>query len=53
MGHVGSDAQSATSLGGYRAQGRTADSAMRIARGAVGLQDAGCFCIVFEAVPSR
>ena len=25
---------------------------MRIARGAVGLQEAGCFCIVFEAVPS-
>jgi 3-methyl-2-oxobutanoate hydroxymethyltransferase len=52
VGHVGLTPQSATSLGGYRAQGRTADSALRIARGALGLQDAGCFCIVFEAVPS-
>ena len=52
VGHVGLTPQSATSLGGYRAQGRTVESALRIARGAVGLQDAGCFCIVFEAVPS-
>src|SRR6476646_7654942 len=52
VGHVGLTPQSATSLGGYRAQGRTADSAVKIARGAVGLQQAGCFCIVFEAVPS-
>ena len=52
VGHVGLTPQSATSLGGYRAQGRTAESALRIARGAVGLQEAGCFSIVFEAVPS-
>jgi 3-methyl-2-oxobutanoate hydroxymethyltransferase len=52
VGHVGLTPQSATSLGGYRAQGRTAESALRIVRGAVGLQEAGCFCIVFEAVPS-
>ena len=52
VGHVGLTPQTATSLGGYRAQGRNAESALRIARGAVGLQEAGCFCIVFEAVPS-
>jgi len=52
VGHVGLTPQSATSLGGYRAQGRTVDSALRIARGAVDLQEAGCFCIVFEAVPN-
>lgn len=52
VGHVGLTPQSATSLGGYRAQGRSAESAMRIARGAVGLQEAGCMSIVFEAVPS-
>ncbi len=52
VGHVGLTPQSATALGGYRAQGRTAESAVRIATGAIGLQDAGCFCIVFEAVPS-
>jgi len=52
VGHVGLTPQTATALGGYRAQGRSAESAVRIARGAVGLQEAGCFCIVFEAVPS-
>lgn len=52
VGHVGLTPQSATALGGYRAQGRSAESALRIARGAIGLQEAGCFCIVFEAVPA-
>ncbi|HSD79299.1 MAG TPA: 3-methyl-2-oxobutanoate hydroxymethyltransferase, partial [Solirubrobacteraceae bacterium] len=41
-----------TALGGYRAQGRTATAAARIAREALALQDAGCFSIVFEAIPS-
>lgn len=52
MGHVGLTPQTATSLGGYKAQGRTADSATAIAAGAVALQNAGCFSVVFEAVPS-
>lgn len=52
VGHVGLTPQTATALGGYRAQGRTVDSALAIARGAQDLQTAGCFCVVFEAVPS-
>src|SRR5664279_1139406 len=52
VGHVGLTPQTAVSLGGYRAQGRTAESGRRIANGAIGLQEAGCFCIVFEAVPN-
>src|SRR4051794_40353054 len=52
MGHVGLTPQTATALGGYRAQGRSADAASRIAGEAVALQDAGCFSIVFEAIPS-
>ncbi|MQA02073.1 MAG: 3-methyl-2-oxobutanoate hydroxymethyltransferase [Streptosporangiales bacterium] len=52
MGHVGLTPQTATALGGWRAQGRSADAALEIARGAKALQDAGCFSIVFEAVPS-
>jgi 3-methyl-2-oxobutanoate hydroxymethyltransferase len=52
MGHVGLTPQTATALGGYRAQGRSADAATRIADGALALQDAGCFSIVFEAIPS-
>jgi 3-methyl-2-oxobutanoate hydroxymethyltransferase len=52
MGHVGLTPQTATALGGYRAQGRSADAAARIAAEAVALEDAGCFSIVFEAIPS-
>src|ERR687884_124530 len=51
MGHVGLTPQTATALGGYRAQGRTADRALAVARDAVALQDAGCFSLVFEAIP--
>ncbi len=52
MGHVGLTPQTATALGGYRAQGRDAGAALRIAREALALQEAGCFSIVFEAIPS-
>ncbi len=52
VGHVGLTPQSATALGGYRAQGRNAESAVRITEGLQALQDAGCFCIVLEAVPN-
>lgn len=52
MGHVGLTPQTATALGGYRAQGRTAQRALEVARDALALQDAGCFAIVFEAIPA-
>jgi 3-methyl-2-oxobutanoate hydroxymethyltransferase len=52
MGHVGLTPQTSTALGGYRAQGRTGVAAARIAAQALALQDAGCFSIVFEAMPS-
>lgn len=52
MGHVGLTPQTATALGGYKTQGRSAASATSIARGAFALQEAGCFSLVFEAVPS-
>jgi 3-methyl-2-oxobutanoate hydroxymethyltransferase len=52
MGHVGLTPQTSTALGGYRAQGRTGQAAARIAREALALQDAGCFSLVFEAMPS-
>jgi 3-methyl-2-oxobutanoate hydroxymethyltransferase len=52
MGHVGLTPQTATALGGYRAQGRTADRALAVARDALALQEAGCFSIVFEAIPA-
>jgi len=52
MGHVGLTPQTATALGGYRSQGRTAERALAVVRDAVALQEAGCFSVVFEAVPS-
>jgi 3-methyl-2-oxobutanoate hydroxymethyltransferase len=52
MGHVGLTPQTATALGGWRTQGRTAGAAVRIAEEALALQEAGCFAIVFEAIPS-
>jgi 3-methyl-2-oxobutanoate hydroxymethyltransferase len=52
MGHVGLTPQTSVSLGGWKAQGRTAVAAERIAREALALQEAGCFAIVFEAIPS-
>ena len=52
MGHVGLTPQTATALGGYRAQGRTAQRAVQVARDALDLQEAGCFSIVFEAIPA-
>ena len=52
MGHVGLTPQTATMLGGYRAQGRTAARARHVLDDALSLQEAGCFSIVFEAIPS-
>src|SRR5437764_8852399 len=52
MGHVGLTPQTATTLGGHRAQGRTAERALHVAQDAIALQEAGCFSIVFEAVPA-
>ncbi len=52
MGHVGLTPQSATKLGGFKAQGRTADAAKRLYEDALALQEAGAFAIVLEAVPA-
>jgi 3-methyl-2-oxobutanoate hydroxymethyltransferase len=52
MGHVGLTPQSATMLGGYRAQGRTAEKARRLLADARALEAAGCFALVLEAVPA-
>ena len=52
MGHLGLTPQSATMLGGYKAQGRTAAKAQRLLADARALEAAGCFAVVLEAVPS-
>ena len=53
MGHVGVTPQTASALGGYRAQGRTAERARAVLEDALALQEAGCFAIVFEAIPNE
>jgi 3-methyl-2-oxobutanoate hydroxymethyltransferase len=52
MGHVGLTPQSATMLGGFKAQGRTAEKATRLLADALALERAGCFAVVLEAVPA-
>ena len=52
MGHIGLTPQSATALGGFKAQGRTADHARRLVDDARALEAAGCFSLVLEAVPA-
>jgi len=52
MGHLGLTPQSATMLGGYKAQGRTAEKALALLADARALEAAGCFSLVLEAVPA-
>ncbi len=52
MGHVGLTPQSATMLGGFKAQGRTAERAQTLVTEAHALERAGCFALVLEAVPA-
>jgi 3-methyl-2-oxobutanoate hydroxymethyltransferase len=52
MGHIGLTPQSATKLGGFKAQGRSAGAAVKLHEDALALQEAGAFSIVLEAVPA-
>jgi 3-methyl-2-oxobutanoate hydroxymethyltransferase len=53
MGHLGLTPQSATALGGFKAQGRTADSALRLVEEARAVEEAGAFALVLECVPAE
>ncbi|HEX7171193.1 MAG TPA: 3-methyl-2-oxobutanoate hydroxymethyltransferase [Candidatus Limnocylindria bacterium] len=53
MGHLGLTPQSATKLGGMKAQGRTATAARQLLHDARQLEAAGCFALVLEAVPAQ
>ncbi len=52
MGHIGLTPQTATALGGYKAQGKSAKAAIQLCEDALALQAVGCFAVVFEAVPA-
>jgi 3-methyl-2-oxobutanoate hydroxymethyltransferase len=51
MGHIGLTPQRSAVLGGFKVQGKTAAAAEALAQDALALQEAGCFCIVLEAIP--
>lgn len=52
IGHIGLTPQTATMLGGFKAQGRSAAKAVQLYEDALALEAAGCFAIVLEAVPA-
>ena len=52
MGHIGLTPQSATMLGGFKTQGKTAEAARRLLVDARELEAAGCCSIVLEAIPA-
>ncbi len=53
MGHLGYTPQSVNVFGGHKAQGKTIDTAKKIYRDALMLQEAGAFSIVLECVPHK
>ncbi len=53
MGHIGLTPQTASQLGGYKVQGRDADSARRLLQAARDLETAGAFAIVLECIPAQ
>ena len=53
MGHLGLTPQSASALGGFRLQGKSAAQAKKIVDDAKALEDAGAFAILLEMVPDR
>ena len=53
IGHLGLTPQSASALGGFRLQGKSAAQARKIVDDAAALIDAGAFCVLLELVPDR
>jgi len=52
MGHVGLTPQRVAQFGGFKVQAKSADAARRLIDDCVALEQAGCFSIVIESVPS-
>jgi 3-methyl-2-oxobutanoate hydroxymethyltransferase len=53
VGHLGLTPQTASSLGGYKVQGKTAAGARQIVDDALALERAGVIMLVLECVPAR
>ncbi|MFH1225633.1 MAG: 3-methyl-2-oxobutanoate hydroxymethyltransferase [Candidatus Diapherotrites archaeon] len=52
MGHIGLTPQSINKFGGYKVQGREEERAKQLVADAKALEEAGCFSVVLECVPS-
>lgn len=53
MGHIGLTPQSVSMLGGFKAQGRSVEAALKLIEDAKALEEAGCFAILLEAIPAE
>jgi 3-methyl-2-oxobutanoate hydroxymethyltransferase len=51
--HIGMTPHTVAMFGGFKIQGKTATTAMKILEDAFAIQDAGCFMLEFEAVPAK
>ena len=52
MGHIGLTPQTASSMGGFKVQGGTPESAAELLRAAKAIEEAGAFSLVVECVPN-
>lgn len=53
LGHIGLTPQRQNALGGFRVQGKTTASALKLLEDALAVEAAGCFAVVLEAVPAE
>ena len=53
MGHIGLTPQTAMQLGGFKVQGRDAQTAQALIETALSFEEAGCFSIVLECIPDK
>jgi 3-methyl-2-oxobutanoate hydroxymethyltransferase len=53
MGHIGLTPQTAEKIGGFKVQGKDAETAKKLIEQAKALEKLGCFSIVLECVPDR
>ncbi len=53
QGHLGLTPQMVAVFGGFKAQGKSGTAALQLLRDALALEQAGCFSVLFEAIPAR
>ncbi len=53
MAHIGLTPQLVSKIGGFRVQGKSAETGVQLLKDALAMEKAGCFAIVLEAIPDR